>query len=90
MCPPYDVKTMETSGFCATDSMGIAKEKTFRIGYLHDGVIYYHLYNNKINARVLIGQSAMVYCAGKPIEELRLRLVIYKFFSCSTNIPRGL
>lgn len=43
MCPPCDVKTMETSGFCATDSMGIAKEKTSRTGYLHDGVIYYHL-----------------------------------------------
>ena len=27
------------------------------------------LYNNKINARVLIGQSAMVYCAGKPMEK---------------------
>ena len=24
---------------------------------------YYILYNNKINAHVLIGQSAMVYCA---------------------------
>ena len=38
----------------------------------------------------------MVYCAGKPMEKSRvfwiisLRLVIYKFFSCSTNIPRGL
>ena len=33
---------------------------------------YYMLYNNKINARVLIGQSAMVYCAGKPMEKLRI------------------
>ena len=31
-----------------------------------------HLYNNKINARVLIGQSAMVYCAGKPMEKWRV------------------
>ena len=30
------------------------------------------LYNNKINARVLIGQSAMVYCAGKPMEKSRV------------------
>ena len=30
---------------------------------------YQSLYNNKINARVLIGQSAMVYCAGKPMEK---------------------
>ena len=25
---------------------------------------------NQINARALIGQSAMVYCAGKPTEKL--------------------
>jgi len=30
------------------------------------------LYNNKINARVLIGQSAMVYCAGKPMKKSRV------------------
>ena len=34
--------------------------------------IYICLYNNKINARVLIGQSAMVYCAGKPMEKSRV------------------
>ena len=27
------------------------------------------LYNNQINARGLIGQSAVVYCAGKPTEK---------------------
>jgi len=27
------------------------------------------LYNNQINARALIGQSAMVYCASKPLEK---------------------
>ena len=47
-------------------------------------------YNNQINTRSLIGQSAMVYCASKLMEKLRLRLVIYEFFSCFTNIPRGL
>ena len=31
-----------------------------------------YLYNNKINARVLIGQSAMVYCPGKPMEKSRV------------------
>ena len=45
------------------------------------------LYNNKINARVLIGQSAMVYCAGKPMVEefvnhspldLQILLVFYQ------------
>ena len=34
------------------------------------------LYNNKINARVLIGQSAMVYCAGKPMEKSRVFSII--------------
>ena len=33
---------------------------------------YKFLYNNKINARVLIGQSAMVYRAGKPMEKSRV------------------
>ena len=28
------------------------------------GMNYYHLYNNQINARALIAQSAMDYCAG--------------------------
>ena len=35
-------------------------------------MFYTLLYNNKINARVLIGQSAMVYCAGKPMEKSRV------------------
>ena len=30
---------------------------------------YCYLYNNQINARALIGQSAMVYCAGKLMEK---------------------
>ena len=34
--------------------------------------VYIYLYKNKINARVLIGQSAMVYCAGKPMEKSRV------------------
>ena len=38
---------------------------------------YIVLYNNQINARALIGQSAMVYCAGKPMEKSRvLRIII--------------
>ena len=28
-----------------------------------------YLYNNQINARVLIGQAAVGYCAGKPTEK---------------------
>ena len=34
-----------------------------------------YLYNNKINARVLISQSAMVYSAGKPMKKTH---VLYK------------
>ena len=30
------------------------------------------LYNNQINTRALIGQSAVVYCAGKPTEKSRV------------------
>ena len=38
--------------------------------------VYCFLYNNKINARVLIGQSAMAYCAGKPMEKSRVFWII--------------
>ena len=36
------------------------------------------LYNNQINARALIGQSAMVYCAGKPMENRASSQLLYK------------
>ena len=36
------------------------------------------LYNNQINARALIGQSAMVYCAGKPMENRASSELLYK------------
>ena len=32
-------------------------------------MLYTLLYNNQINARALIGQSAVGYCAGKPTEK---------------------
>ena len=34
------------------------------------------LYNNQINARTLIGQSAVGYCAGKPTEKSRIFWII--------------
>ena len=37
---------------------------------------YNQLYNNQINARALIGQSALVYCAGKPTEKSRVFWII--------------
>ena len=33
---------------------------------------YGALYNNQINVRALIGQTAVVYCAGKPTEKSRV------------------
>ena len=45
-----------------------------------------------MNARALISQSAMVYCAGKLMENSSSEvvwLVIYEF-SCFFDIPRGL
>ena len=40
-----------------------------------EAIVY--LYNNQITARALIGQSAMVYCASKPMEKSRgLRIII--------------
>ena len=34
------------------------------------------LYNNQINARALLGQSAVGYCAGKPTEKSRVFWII--------------
>ena len=34
-------------------------------------MFYQSLYNNQLNARALIGQSAMGYCAGKPMGKSR-------------------
>ena len=34
-------------------------------------MFYHSLYNNQINARALIGQSSVGYCAGKPTEKSR-------------------
>ena len=36
------------------------------------------LYNNQINARALIGQSAVGYCAGKPTENRASSELLYK------------
>ena len=43
------------------------KEEANKVEY-----IVIQLYNNQINARALIGQSAVVYCAGKPTEKSRV------------------
>ena len=37
---------------------------------------YFVLYNNQINVRALIGQSAVGYCAGKPTEKSRVFWII--------------
>ena len=41
-------------------------------------VIYQLLYNNQINARALIGQSAVGYCADKPTENRASSELLYK------------
>ena len=47
---------------------------------MHDSrtnpVGYISLYNNQINARALIGQLAVGYCAGKPTEKSRIFWII--------------
>ena len=39
---------------------------------IYSNVIYLYLYNNQINARALIGQSSMGYCASKPMKISRV------------------
>ena len=41
-----------------------------------EAIVY--LYNNQINARALIGQSAVGYCAGKPREKSGSSELLYK------------
>ena len=56
---------MWTKSYCMTTQMK-AIEQYFHVVLfirLHKVV----LYNNQINARALIGQSTMGYCAGKPM-----------------------
>ena len=38
--------------------------------------VYSNLYNNQVNARALIGQSAVCSCAGKPTEKSRVFLIV--------------
>ena len=40
------------------------------------GVFYHSLYNNQINVRALIGQSAVGYCAGKLTEKSRVFWIV--------------
>ena len=41
-----------------------------------DHLVYLYLYNNQINARALIGQSAMVYCASNLMEKSRVFWIV--------------
>ena len=54
---------------------GIVKAKSgiFHIMVYHEKALNnLHLYNSQINARALIGQSVVGYCAGKPTEKPRV------------------
>ena len=46
------------------------------VNLLFNDYSYVTLHNNQINARALIGQSAVVYCAGKPTEKARVFWII--------------
>ena len=50
--------------------------KVISIHFEHDAIYIFLklflLYHNHFNARALIGQSAMDYCAGKPMEKSRV------------------
>jgi len=42
-------------------------------------IAYENLYNNHMNVRTLVGQSAMVYCANKLMEIFRISFeLLYK------------
>ena len=45
---------------------------TYPLLSLASSIVYYILCNSQINVRALIGQSAMGYCAGKPMEKSRV------------------
>ena len=45
---------------------------TYPLLSLASSIVYYILYNSQINVRALIGQSAMGYCASKPMEKSRV------------------
>ena len=47
-----------------------------------------YVYNNQINTRALIGQSAVGYCAGKPTENRASSELLYK--SNRPQVSRGL
>ena len=67
----YLFREAESCGLRGTDNVqGQISEHIFgpNGGYF----VYYPLYNNQTNASALIGQSAVGYCAGKPMEKSRV------------------
>ena len=71
--PTRDNSGIETDGqvLFTISLIGIDNRQTL-LHYLSDlrqVQKYLRLYNNQINARALIGQSAVGYCAGKPTEK---------------------
>ena len=53
-------------------------------------VVYQPLYNNQINARALIGQSAVGYCYYKPTEKIARLLNYYIKASFVAFKPKGM
>ena len=46
--------------------------------YNNNSCVYCFLYNNQINTRALIGQSAMVYCAINPWKKCAASELLYE------------
>ena len=76
ICPPAIITSAEVIIAEYDAILGQWEREDFYNHLCNYTVVYSSLYNNKINARVLIGQSAMVYCAGKPMEKSRILWII--------------
>ena len=54
------------------------RRNPYFIEYSDNIMIYHYLYNNQINARALIGQSAVGYCAVNPRKNRASSELLYK------------
>ena len=68
LSPHHTLAQERTARFTARPFSALGMRKALQLEILEKST----LYNNKINARALIGQSAVIYCAGKPTEKSRV------------------
>ena len=62
---PWTLSVPQSSQFVREQIMSADKYPSI---FLREVEAIVYLYNNQINARALIGQSAMIYCAINPID----------------------